>query len=118
MSLVRNLKEADVQPDIIVDPRSAAKISQLVVDDDGEALSKFLLALAEENRKPKRLKYCLGSVLDAPDDNGWRPLHHAFNLRRYDCAKLLIDAGDGDLFLEDGIFRSSTSVTQGMHFSI
>jgi ankyrin repeat protein len=90
----------DVQPVITVDARSVAKISQLVVEDNVKALSNRLLALAEENRKPKRPRYHPGSVLDAPDYNGWHPLHHAFNLRRYDCAKLLIDAGDCCFFLE------------------
>jgi ankyrin repeat protein len=77
-----------------VDALSAAKIVRLVVDDDVTGLSQYLLALVRENDGIKRPRYYLGSVLNELDCNGWCPLHHAFHLRRYECAKLLIDAGE------------------------
>jgi ankyrin repeat protein len=74
--------------------QKAARIVQLVVDDDATALSQYLLSLVEENRQSIESKYYLGVTLNVPDCNGWRPLHHAFHHRRYDCAKFLIDAGE------------------------
>jgi ankyrin repeat protein len=72
---------------------AGAKIRQYVLDDDSAGLEEYLRARVRENQATKRWKYYLGDVLNVPDDDGWCPLHHAFRLRRYDCAKGLINAG-------------------------
>jgi ankyrin repeat protein len=74
---------------------STAKLVRFVVENDVAGLSNFLDALVKGHGHSisNRPKYYLGDVLNSPDGDGWRPLHHAFRLRRYDCAKLLIEAG-------------------------
>jgi hypothetical protein len=72
----------------------AANIVQLVVDDLKQSLAEFLQSLQEEDVRKERPGYFVTHVLDKADERGWRPIHHAFHLRRYDCAKLLIDADE------------------------
>jgi ankyrin repeat protein len=64
------------------------------LSNDVTALSNYLRALVDDNGKTNRPRFYLGGALNAPDADGWRPLHHAYHLRRYQCAKLLIDAGN------------------------
>jgi ankyrin repeat protein len=73
----------------------AAKLIQFVLENDDAGLSILLKSLGQpDHSSSKKPKYNLGDILNAPDDGGWRPLHHAFHLRRYQCAKLLIEAGE------------------------
>ncbi len=75
--------------------KKAAKIVRLVSDNHAAGLANFLRSLYEENARNGKPKYYVANVLDKADERGWRPIHHAFHLRRYECAKLLIDAGAG-----------------------
>ncbi len=81
---------------VALNSESTAKLVRFVIENDVAGLSNFLDALVKgySHNNSNRPKYYLGDVLNSPDGNGWRPLHHAFHLRRYDCAKLLIEAGE------------------------
>jgi ankyrin repeat protein len=73
---------------------AGAKIRQFVFDDDHVGLAECLRAWVKQKHGTKGPQFYLGDVLNVPDGDGWRPLHHAFHLRRYECAKILIDAGE------------------------
>ena len=80
--------------EITATARSAQKLIDCVVQDKPAELEALLKLLREENRKNQNpAVYFIAPHLDGPDNNGWRALHWAFHLRRYSCAKLLIDAG-------------------------
>jgi ankyrin repeat protein len=80
--------------DVVVDERKAIQVVRLVREGDATALSNHLHVLMEENTTEDMPRYYLANVLNAPGDLGWRPLHYAFHYRRYECAKVLIDAGE------------------------
>jgi ankyrin repeat protein len=82
---------------VALNSQSTAKLVGFVVENDVAGLSSFLDALVkryDHDSSSNRPKYYLGDVLNSPGGGGWSPLHHAFHLRRHDCAKLLIDAGE------------------------
>jgi hypothetical protein len=80
---------------VTADARAAKVVQFIGVEDDVKALSDHMLALDEERNDVQRPR---GSTWAAP----WMhpttrvgpSLHRAFHRRRYDCAKLLVDAGE------------------------
>ena len=74
--------------EIVIRAADVPRVIRIIIDNDVAALEAFLKDIREFSFEEATNR------LDVADLKGWRPIHWALYLRRYDCAKLMLKPGE------------------------